>query len=136
MIDLLPKPHIVGTGVSSALGIPDNSTADDAFLKLAPALTACHCETGTYAGNGAASLVITFQRKPIFVILYGLTSSGSYGAGTNELIYIRPAQRNGGSASTGSSLSWGDTSLTITATGANAMHNASSSQYYYFAVTE
>lgn len=138
MIDLMPKPHIVGSGISSAYGVAENASADACFDKLVPALTACHCENGTYEGNGTAALTITFQRKPIFVILYGYTSSAVNGAGAQELIYIRPATKNGKTDSNGGSgLSWGDTSLTITALGGGApRHNQSGFQYYYFAITE
>lgn len=137
MIDLMPKPHIVGSGISSAYGVAENASADACFDKLVPALNACHCENGTYEGNGSAALTITFQRKPMFVVLYGYTSSAVNGAGTNELIYIRPAEKNGRTDSTGGcSLTWGDTSLTITLLGGGNRHNASGYQYYYFAITE
>lgn len=147
MIDLLPKPHIIGSDVSSALGIPENSTADTALMKLAPALTACHCENGTYEGNGSNTLTLTFQRKPLFVALYGYKTSG-IGAGAygirHELVYIYPAARNATKFgdTNGSSLVWGDTSLTVEgdrisgSSDSNKLHNMSGMTYFYFAITE
>ena len=101
--------------------------------KIDAALASC-CRSyfASYTGTGATSRTFTFTGKPVMLVILG----------SNNLMVIHRGLNSGctywgGSAQYQFSVSWGDTSVTLSTTGpTNAISNGANTDYGLFAILE
>lgn len=111
-----------------------NTTAQEHAAQLSQLQTSlskcgdCKLHYTTYEGNGEISRTFTFPHKPVYIFLFGGTSSNLMIPGTAPLCFL---------AGCGANLSWSGNTLTMTQRGTSGPEfNRKENIYYMLALLD